>query len=158
MAFSQNCWQGRQDQKIRGIVIHIAEGNFEPTIRYCYDPSSQVSYHFLISLTGQIEQLVSTDDSAWHAGLVRNPKSTLVLKEINPNLYTLGIALAGFSHTKPTKAQILACSGLIKSLCSKYDIPLDENHIIPHNYIRSDKICPGKHIQVGTLIYLASLE
>jgi N-acetyl-anhydromuramyl-L-alanine amidase AmpD len=139
------------------IVIHRTEGSFESSIAYCSQPKSHVSYHFIISETGEVTCLVMPENVAWHAGLIRNATAELIKKNINPNLYTIGIALSGFASFPPSLAQISACASLIKTMSNYYDIPLDKKHIITHNSIRADKICPGPYIDLSSVIYLAGL-
>jgi N-acetylmuramoyl-L-alanine amidase len=155
---SPNQAYGRNGQTIKGFVIHITNGSFKSALAWCTDIKSQVSYHFIIDRGGEDIALVMPENTAWHAGLIRNATTELVRFGPNPNLYTIGIALAGVATAPPTVAQIAKCAKLINYLAPYYDIPLDRKHIIAHNEIRSDKICPGPFIDLPALIYLASLE
>jgi hypothetical protein len=38
-----------------------------------------------------------------------------------------------------------------------YFVKLDKKTVLPHNAIRTDKICPGDKVSIDSLIYLASL-
>jgi len=139
------------------IVIHRTEGSFQSAINWCSDPKTQVSYHFIISETGEVVCLVMPENIAWHAGLVRNPTAELIKKDTNPNLYSIGIALSGFASFPPSLAQITATASLIRTMCNYYDIPLDKKHVITHNSIRADKICPGPYVDLSSVLYLAGL-
>lgn len=154
---SPNFDEGRGKYKPEAIVIHRSEGSFESSKVWCLNKKSKVSYHVLIDEKGYFEVLVDPKDTAWHAGLVKNASWPLIKAGINPNRYTIGVALSGFASTKPTIPQIMRCAEIIKELCKDYEIPLDKNHIIPHNAIRSDKICPGVYVELLPLIYLAGL-
>ncbi len=97
------------------------------------------------------------ENTAWHAGLIKNSNAPIIKNGSNPNLYTIGIALSGLASEKPTTKQIFKCAELLKTLSNYYNVILDINTVIPHNAIRSDKLCPGLYINIDTLIYLAGL-
>ena len=148
----------RRGNKIQAFVIHMTEGSFKSAVEWCTNIKSQVSYHFIINADGENVCLVMPENTAWHAGLrVKSMQYTEYLGT-NPNLTTIGIAMAGFASVGPTVRQISACAELIFTLAVSYNIPLDKNTVIPHHDIRSDKLCPGQYIDIGTLIYLARLN
>jgi len=147
----------RRGNKIAGFVIHMTEGSFKSAINWCSNPKSQASYHFIIDKNGNDICLVMPENTAWHAGLIKNPKTNFVKNGLNPNLYSIGIAMAGFASEGPTASQIAKCAKLINTLSCYYGIILDKNTIIPHNAIRSDKLCPGLKVSIDTLVYLSSL-
>lgn len=148
---------GRGNFAPLGFVIHVSEGSFDSTFKWCMDIKSQVSYHYLIKENGDTIELVNPANTAWHAGKVVKPTSSLVIKGSNPNSYTIGIAYAGFAKQGPTLAQFINMAALIHSLAGTYKIPLDRKYIIGHNEIRSDKVCPGPHLALDSLVYLAHL-
>ena len=154
---SPNQEKGRRGEKIQGFVIHITDGSYESAISWIMDPKSQVSYHFVISKTGSMTCLVLPDNTAWHAGLIKNPTAEIIKPGSNPNLYTIGIALAGLSTEKPSIEQITSVSKIIKMLATYYNIPLDKKTIITHNSIRSDKFCPGQFVSIEAILYLSNL-
>jgi len=146
----------RRGNKIAGFVIHKTEGSFKSAVDWCTNPISQVSYHFIIDRNGDNICLVMPENTAWHAGLIRNPTAEIVKNGSNPNLYTIGIALAGLASEKPTLKQITKCAELLNYLANYYEIPLDKNTVIPHNSIRADKLCPGPYVSTEVLIYLSN--
>ena len=154
---SPNKWIGRRGKKPEAIVIHITQGAFKGALSWLTNPASQVSAHFLISEVGEIAQLVKCENTAWHAGVVVRPTWPLIKQGINPNFYTLGIELAGFPNIIPSMAQIIACARLAHDLTNQFSIPIDNQHIIPHNSINGAKSCPGPNINIAAIIYLASL-
>jgi N-acetyl-anhydromuramyl-L-alanine amidase AmpD len=147
----------RRGNKIAGFVIHITEGSFKSGVDWCNNPKSQVSYHFIIDTDGTDICLVMPENTAWHAGAVKNPTADLMKYGSNPNLYTIGIALAGYASEPPTASQIAKCAKLINILATYYSIELDKKTVVTHNSIRSDKICPGPHVSIDTLLYLSQL-
>src|SRR5918911_2151635 len=50
------------------IVIHTTEGHFLGSVRWLANARSGGSAHFVVSRHGEIAQLVSVTDVAWHAG------------------------------------------------------------------------------------------
>src|SRR5437870_4461769 len=58
----------RTARTIDGIVIHATEGHFLGSVRWLANARSDGSAHFVVSKQGQVVQLVSVTDVAWHAG------------------------------------------------------------------------------------------
>ena len=50
---------GRQGWQPDMIVCHITEGAFDGTVSWITNPTSQVSYHFVVARDGRIVQAVS---------------------------------------------------------------------------------------------------
>lgn len=155
---SPNFEVGRNGFAPKAFVIHVTEGNFAGALNWCLNPSSKVSYHFLIKEDGQIYKLVDTKNTAWHAGQAVKPTWQGHTIGRNPNLETIGIAFAGFAATGPSLAQILAIRELILEYSAIHRIPIDRKNIIGHNEIRADKICPGSKISLDGLAWLCRLE
>lgn len=154
---SPNKSAGRNGQKPEAIILHVCDGAFEGSLNWLTNPRSMVSAHFLISKKGEVIQLVDPKDTAWHAGVVKNPTWKLLKKNLNPNSYTIGIELAGFAYEKPSQAQIWATGRLVRELAMQYNITIDGDHIIPHRWINGGKTCPGYNINVDVITYLALL-
>lgn len=147
----------RRGNKILGFVIHMTEGSFQSAVDWCTNPKSQVSYHFIIDKNGDDMTLVLPENTAWHAGLRKDSAEYTKVLGVNPNLTTIGIAMAGFAEIGPTQQQISKCAKLINILAIYYNITLDKKSIIPHHDIRADKICPGIHVDLNSLLYLSKL-
>lgn len=153
----KNYTPGRFGYKPEAIVIHIAEGTLEGGHSWFNNPSSQVSSHYMVGKNGAIWQFVKDEDTAWHAGGVANPNWSLLKGGVNPNFYTIGIEHEGFTGQGWTDAMYNATSELIATLCLKFDIPLDRNHIIGHYQINSlgRQNCPGNGMSFDRLINTA---
>lgn len=138
-----NYTQGRGGYKPEGIVIHVGEGS--QSVIYNTFMSEEKSSHYCVSKTGEIWQFVQDNDTAWAQGKVLNPSKKLITSRpnVNPNQYLLSIEHEGYGTNDFTDAQYAATANLIKSLCQTYAIPVDREHIIRHNEVRSDKPCPG---------------
>lgn len=147
----------RGGKKIQAFVIHMSEGSFKSGIDWCTNPISKVSYHFIIDKDGTDYTLVMPENTAWHAGLRKESQKYTEYLGNNPNYTTIGIAMAGFASEGPTASQIAKCAKLINTLATYYEIKLDKNTVITHNSIRQDKICPGPHVSIDTILYLSRL-
>src|SRR3990167_5083512 len=137
-----NYKKGRDSFRPEIIVIHIGEG----TAKQIYQTfqTEEKSSHYLICKNREIWQFVEYEDTAWGNGTKVNPTAKYVLErpEENPNLYSLSIENEGFTGDTIYESQYIDNADLVLELCEKWKIPLDENHIIPHNKIRVDKRCP----------------
>jgi translation initiation factor IF-3 len=71
--------------KVKAFVIHKPEGSFQSALSWCNDIKSQVSYHYLIDKDGTIATLVPPENTAWHAGRVKNATWPGIIPNLNPN-------------------------------------------------------------------------
>src|SRR5207249_494630 len=77
--------------------------------------------HYVIGYDGSITQMMREHDIAWHAG------------NWDYNTRAIGIEHAGFaSQNLYTTAEYNASAALAASICSRYGVPLDRNHVIAH--------------------------
>jgi N-acetyl-anhydromuramoyl-L-alanine amidase len=74
----------------------------------------QVSSHFLIRRTGELQQFVSCDERAWHAGL------SSWRGRSNCNDYSVGIELEGLEGERFEAAQYDALTLLLRELARRY--------------------------------------
>lgn len=158
---SPNFTSGRKIYKPEAVVIHIMEGSLAGTDSWFKSPASNVSAHYGIGKTGEVHQYVKETDTAWHAGRVNNPSWQLIKPGgnghfINPNYYTIGIEHEGNESSDWTEDMYNSSSEMIKSICSRWNIPIDRNHIIGHHEIYSLKTCPGHKVDLNKLIAIAT--
>jgi N-acetylmuramoyl-L-alanine amidase len=73
------------------IVLHATVGKFDGAIAWCMSPQSKVSYHYIISKTGEVRQLVPLHRQAWHAGVCRMTIGGKTVQNVNAR--SIGIAL-----------------------------------------------------------------
>jgi N-acetyl-anhydromuramyl-L-alanine amidase AmpD len=103
------------------IVIHVTEGSFWGSVRWLRNHRSHGSSHYVISRGGDIVQLVSTSDVAWHAG------NRWV------NRHSIGIEHEGFTRRGGfTQAQYQASAKLVAYLAARAGMPVDRRHVIGH--------------------------
>lgn len=122
----------RSGYKPEIIVLHIMDGTLSGTDGWFADPLSQVSSHYGIGFSGEIHQYVKDDNTAWTQGLHNGATFKLHKPGVNPNLYCLSIEHEGSDLSIAPQTQLDASVALIKVLCSKWNIPIDREHIIGH--------------------------
>jgi hypothetical protein len=113
------------DYPIDMIIIHDIEGSFASAVSMFQNPSRQASAHYVISNTGQIDEMVLERDIAWHAG------------NWDYNTRSIGIEHEGFAWTPGTftTAEYQASAHLAASICSRWGVPMDRQHVIGHNEV-----------------------
>lgn len=150
---SPNYSTGRNGRTIIAIVNHITAGLMPECLSWLRNPAAKASTHYLVTKTGAVYQLVQDDDSAWHAGAVRNPTWRLY-DGSNPNRYTIGIEHEALAGESLTEKQYQATLWLHKQLLDKWDIPVDRDRIIGHNELDTVNRPndPGKLFPWDTLI------
>jgi hypothetical protein len=153
------------------IVIHIMDGSLAGTDSWFNDPAARVSAHYGVGRSGLVHQYVKETDTAFHAGTVdpldapdaggvERPVWNLLKPNVNPNYYTIGVEHEGLGdepYPWPDD-QLKASLALVAAIASRWIIPLDADHVIPHHWIRKSKTCPGGNFdQVDYVRRLARL-
>ena len=82
----------------------------------------RVSSHFVVLRTGQVQQFVSCDDMAYHAGI-----SQFHGRE-KCNRFSIGIELEGCDFEPFTEAQYAALLPLLHDICAAYPITAITGH------------------------------
>ncbi len=121
------------DLNIDRIVIHDTESSYASAISWFQNPNSQVSAHYVIrSSDGDMTQMVHNHDIAWHAG------------NWDYNTLAIGIEHEGYAYRPGTfsTAEYEASAHLIASICMRWAVPLDRQHVIGH-YQVPDPNNPG---------------
>ena len=170
---SPNHTPGRQGNTPDVIVCHITDGNFPGSIEWVTNPASQASYHFMVSLTGEVTQCVDIEDTAWANGTSmttgdnRNSQnSTLAIvreRRANANLYTVSIGFEGVhgeTNGRLTLAQQGAGVEAIRHIRSEarrlfgVDIPVARTHIVGHSEVTplTRPNCPGRDFPFDEII------
>ena len=148
----KNFTKGRT-QPIKGICIHIAEGNaWQVFSTFNNEPKSS---HYLVLRNGDIHQYVREEDTAWGSGIKNQPIAKIVLDNIslNPNSYLIQIEHEGLSTEDLTEIQYVNSAKLVNEICQRHRIPKNREYILRHNEIRKDKTCPAL-VSVEKLINL----
>ncbi len=121
---------------IEYIIVHFTEIPFEDALEKLTNIQNQVSVHYLIKGNGEIFQLVSDDNIAWHAG------KSYWHGQLALNKNSIGIELDNFGNNVFTLQQMQSCIILCKALMKKYNIL--STSFIGHSDVAPDrKIDPG---------------
>lgn len=139
-ASDSNYSDGRQGNSIDAIVVHWIVGTLESADATFQDGRRNASAHYGVG-GEEIHQYVKDEDTAWHCG------------DWLWNLKTIGIEHEGGPDLPISDATYETSAKLIKELCTKYNIPLDKDHILPHNHFVPTQ-CPGD-LDIDRLISLA---
>ncbi|MFP4136612.1 MAG: N-acetylmuramoyl-L-alanine amidase [Candidatus Acetothermia bacterium] len=138
--------RNRAPEEINYIVIHTVQGSLESAVRTF--GSSGLSYprsaHYTVGKSGEVVKSVPVDEIAWHAGT--DPPGSggkHESKVLNEN--SIGIEHGGYVDESefPTREQYVASAALTRYLSQVYDIPIDRDHIVGHDEIKSTKGDPG---------------
>ncbi len=113
--------------EIRYILLHDTEGTYDGSLASFQNSNTYASAHYLIRASdGLVTQMVENKDEAWHAG------------NKSMNMHSIGIEHEGYAikdgswYTEP---EYESSAALVKYLATKYDIPLDREHIIGHDEV-----------------------
>lgn len=75
-------YSSRSGTPISAVTIHTIQGTYAGAISWAQNCSANVSYHYVVSNTGQITQMLCEADKGWHVGTA--------------NPYTIGIEHDGY--------------------------------------------------------------
>ena len=122
---------GRGGNSVELIVDHWTVVMFEGAIRRFKDPASILSAHYVIGADGRIAQLVSEDDTAYHAGV------------FSVNQRSIGIEHEAGPAMPPTDALYAASARLHADIATRYALRLEVGTtVLPHHAIVPTE-CPG---------------
>jgi hypothetical protein len=137
---------GRDGGTVRYVLIHTTEGGYWGTIDWFSQANPyQASTQYVIqSSTGNITQMVSEANAAWHAG------------NEHYSLNSIGIEHEGYVNNPGywyTEAMYRSSASLVCAIAKRYSIPVDQQHIIghyqvPNPYAISGSSAPGTNAQV----------
>ncbi|WP_166418514.1 N-acetylmuramoyl-L-alanine amidase [Cochlodiniinecator piscidefendens] len=119
------------------VVLHYTAMNSceEARVRLS-DPAIEVSAHYLISEQGDVLQLVSEENRAWHAGA----GSWGNVRDVNS--HSVGIELANTGSTPFSAPQMDALEALLADVLKRWSIPPER--VIGHSDMAPDrKLDPG---------------
>ena len=107
----------RKTKKIQLIILHhTGSRDFAKAITWFQNPNNYSSTHYLIDLSGYIQQIVPEEMSALHAPSCKFNNSKLV------NDFSIGISLIGDGREAFTEAQYEAVAMLCASLVRRYGL------------------------------------
>ena len=123
----------RPASSIRMVVIHDIEGTAGGAISWFRNRRARASANYVVSRDGEVTQMVSDRNIAWHAG------------NGYVNAHSIGIEHEGYVGITGiyTDAEYRASAELVAQLVAKYRIPLDRRHLIGHSEV-PDPRHPGQ--------------
>ena len=114
--------------KPRFIVLHHSSGSHDGTRSWILNPSSEVSYHYLIAADGSRTQFVYDTKRAWHAGRSKWDGISGL------NGYSVGVSFYGNTHTRtPSVVEIDSAAKKCIYLMKKFNIGIDG--IVTHKMV-----------------------
>jgi N-acetylmuramoyl-L-alanine amidase len=134
---SPNFGERRGDGRPDLVVIHYTAMPTcaEARARLC-DPAAEVSAHYLISETGQVEALVPEAARAWHAGA----GAWGAVSDVNSR--SIGIELANPGDAPFPEPQMAALERLLADVIARWAIP-------PERVIGHSDMAPGRKRDPG---------
>ena len=94
---------------------------------------SGIGYHYVIRKDGTIER--------------GRPEWAIGSHAYGENSHSIGIHISGeFDYAQPTEKQVENCAELIADIATRYDIPIDRDHVVGHGELMATS-CPGSNLQ-----------
>ncbi|MFF7014866.1 MULTISPECIES: peptidoglycan recognition family protein [Streptomyces] len=124
------------DFRIDRVIIHVTQGSFDSAVRVFQDPAHRAATHYIVGQDGRVVQMIRELDVAYQAG------------NRSYNERAVGIEHEGFVDRPKdlTRAMYESSARLTASICGRYDIPIDREHIIGHVEVPgTDHTDPGPH-------------
>jgi len=143
------------------ISLHTTGNTKQSGINTVLNPSSGVSYHFIIGRDGSITQLVEIRNTAhsngttsdrnndrWHG---HSPLAEIRTRNINANRYTISIGFGDMTNSNPSPEHLRSAVWLINHIRNEVrnlygiNIPFTRERIIGHDEVtpRTRWFCPG---------------
>jgi hypothetical protein len=107
VAASTSNYSVGRPQAVSAVTIHDVEGSYSGCISWFQNPAASVSAHYVArSSDGQITQMVSESNKAWHVG--------------SENGYTIGIEHEGYVAVASwyTNAMYIGSAALVRDICT----------------------------------------
>jgi N-acetyl-anhydromuramyl-L-alanine amidase AmpD len=124
------------DYGVDRVIIHVTQGSFRSAVNAFQDPGHGAASHYVVGQDGQVAQMIRELDVAFHAG------------NRSYNEHSVGIEHEGFVDRPQdfTAAMYESSARLTASICGRYGIPLDREHIVGHVEVPgTDHTDPGPH-------------
>jgi N-acetyl-anhydromuramyl-L-alanine amidase AmpD len=129
------------DTPIHFIIIHDIEGTLEDGLNTFQDPTSQRGVHYVIDSDGTVYQLIHDKDITYDAANFLYNDQGIAIDHV-------GIDATGYTWFNA--AEYLGSAKLVAWLISKYNLPLDHDHIIGHGLVSADSLLSSpNHVDPG---------
>lgn len=130
-------WHSGRSRTLDRVVIHTTEGSYDGAIswfRSANNPYSTSAHYVIRSSDGEITQMVSEGDTAYHAR--------------DWNSRAIGIEHEAISSNPAwfTEEMYRSSARLVRDICNRWGIPMDREHIVGHVEVPgNDHSDPGPH-------------
>ena len=111
------------DLPILGITIHDTEESLDNTIATFWNESNGVSIHYVVDTDGTVYQCLHEKDVAFQNGNFWYNQRTIGIEHV-------GVDATGYQWYNAT--EYLGSAKLVAYLLTKYNIPLDHEHVMSH--------------------------
>ncbi|WP_299533868.1 N-acetylmuramoyl-L-alanine amidase [uncultured Streptomyces sp.] len=130
-------WADRPDDyAVDRVIVHVTQGSLNSAVRVFQDPAHQAAAHYIVGQDGRVVQMIRELDVAYHAG------------NRSYNERSVGIEHEGFVDRPQdlTDAMYASSARLAATVCARYGIPVDREHLIGHVEVPgTDHTDPGPH-------------
>lgn len=115
---SPNFQEHSSTRQVRFVVIHITGGNrLSSAVNEFLSRTRTKSAHYIVDRDGTIVQMVRENNTAAHCANL----------ETAHNRLSIGIEHVCSSHSQITDIQYQRSAHLVKSLCTRHNIPIEHN-------------------------------
>jgi N-acetyl-anhydromuramyl-L-alanine amidase AmpD len=122
---------GRNGTAVDRIVIHVTDApTAASTVNHFTRADASSSAHYLVDQNGEVIQLVSEADTAWHARGVNRRSIGIEHVAVKHGGATYGSTT--FPHLPPTEVQYAESAALVAHLCRKYSLTPGRGTIVGH--------------------------
>jgi N-acetylmuramoyl-L-alanine amidase len=111
------------DLPVLGVTVHDTEETLNDTIATFWNESSGVSIHYVVDTDGSVYQCLHEKDVAFQNGNFWYNQRTIGIEHV-------GVDATGYQWYNA--AEYLGSAQLAAYLLTKYDIPLDHEHVMSH--------------------------
>ncbi len=111
------------DLPVLGITIHDTEETLDNTIATFWNESNGVSVHYVVDTDGSVYQCLHENDVAFQNGNFWYNQRTIGIEHV-------GVDATGYHWYNA--AEYLGSAQLVAYLLTKYNIPLDHEHVMSH--------------------------
>lgn len=127
------------------VIVHANGATVKSTIAWFQNVLANVSYHYLVSLRGEVFQFVDENERAWHAGL------SAWGGERNLNDLSVGVSIESLEGTQSqvTEAQYTALLELIRDIQARHNIKTE--HVLGHKEVSPGRKVDPIHIDMNEL-------
>lgn len=145
-AHTNNYTKGRGGKTPNKVILHWIVGTLASADKTFQNPDRKASAHYGIE-DDVVHQYVDEGDTAWHASNWEVNQESVGIEHSGGDLLSDGTRRKPSDKTHETSAM------LVRQICDRYNIPIDDKHILPHNKYSATQ-CPGT-LDIPRIIELA---